>query len=69
MKSSTSEPGLGMPLFIFFSLFAERKIFNLWHKKGWVGGFISPLVCVSFLQLFTNVVVPWFCFALFFSSF
>ena len=58
----------GMPLiflfrFLFF-LFLRREKYS-WHKERWVGEFISPLDCVIFLQLFTNVVVPWFCFVLF----
>ena len=58
----------GMPLiflflFLFFFVFAREKY--SWHKEGWVGEFISPLDWVIFLQLFTNVLVPWFCFVLF----
>jgi len=51
-------------LFLFFVLFFADKKYS-WHKEGWVGGFISPLGCIIFLQVFANVVVPWFCFVLF----
>ena len=47
-----------------FFLFLRREKYS-WHKEGWVGEFISPLDWVIFLQLFTNVLVPWFCFVLF----